>query len=385
MAPATSPPKPVLLLSSPPSPPTASSLHAAYHDPISATLSQLSPTSNLIIAIAAPFQPLQWSKLQALLAGIYSLIATIQTKSGSQAKCDVILVDHISGRAYPPNEPSPGDNSCTVLDLGAFASKKGQSWSHIFHHSTEAGFELVQSFLIVAERSQTILQKQIIPVPGGLSLNIAEGQMQWSGQPEARHKRIILGGTFDHFHAGHRLLLQAAALTLKLPPPNSPKSQQSVFVIGMSSDALLQNKKFASELEPWSTRAQSVIDFLSTILSSPLSPGDQTTIGEEHEIHATMCDGRLLVRCSNITDVYGPTTREEDLHALIVSRESRGGGKAVNDKRREQGWHELVVFEVGVLNMTDEEGRSEDDFSGKISSTYFRQLKAEARAKGGKI
>lgn len=381
--------KSILLLSSPPSPSTASSLRAAYHDALVATLTRLPSSSLLVIALAASFQEVQWPRLQSLLAGLYSLLATIQSNSGSDIECDVVLVHHKPGHTYPPDGTPSGDQSSIIPDLGTFASTKRDRWASIFHHSTEAGFELVQSFLIVAERTQTILQKQIVAIPGGLSLNVVtqdHGFAPEAGYERSCHKRVILGGTFDHFHPGHRLLLQAAALLLELPRVNTSHQERAIFTIGISSDALLQNKQFASELESWSTRAQSVLNFLSIILSSPLSSENQTAVGDEQEIQAILCEGRLLIRCVNITDVYGPTTREEGLDALVVSGESRGGGRAVNDKRKEQGWHELHVYEVDVLSSDNEDDqRASDDFSAKISSTYFRQKAAEARARTGKM
>ena len=66
-----------------------------------------------------------------------------------------------------------------------------------------------------------------------------------------QYDSVCLGGTFDHMHSGHKLLLtQAALLTGKR------------MLIGVTSDALLQKKKYASVLEPYSKREEYVRQFL---------------------------------------------------------------------------------------------------------------------------
>lgn len=72
----------------------------------------------------------------------------------------------------------------------------------------------------------------------------------------------------------------------------------------------------------------------------------------------------------------------EEIDSLVVSAETRKGGEAVNERRRELGWKELDVFEVSVLDggfrgssSKDDEGDDDrrDGFAGKISSTEIRR------------
>ena len=94
------------------------------------------------------------------------------------------------------------------------------------------------------------------------------------------------------------------------------------------------------------------------------------------------------MRCVNIPDPFGPTITEEDIGAIVLSGETRGGGAAINKKRTENGWKGLDVFEIDVLEPYkegDDDGDSEwekdpEDFSAKISSTEIRKRRAEARA-----
>ena len=75
-----------------------------------------------------------------------------------------------------------------------------------------------------------------------------------------------------------------------------------------------------------------------------------------------------------ISDPFGPTITEENLGAIVVSKETHSGGAAVNEERVKKGWKGLAVFEVDVLQSgeaataTDLEG-----FESKISSTDIRR------------
>lgn len=360
----------LLLLPSPPQPPTFLSLHAAYHPALSAVLPRLQSSDILVIALAAPFIPPRWHSSQTLLARLYSLIAAF----GPDFDVRVVLVDHIPGRQYPPDRSSPFNNT-TILDLADFALKK-QRWGNVYHASSEAGYELLNTFLKVAERSQTFLQSQLIPLPGGLSLTTEASR----GDSDELFRTVCLGGTFDHLHAGHKLLLHAATLLLQLPRASE---KPAVLIIGISGDALLKNKKYATELEPWPVRVQSILFFLSTILSSPIPAPEYKTIGDNEEICTLFCSDKVLVRCVNIPDPFGPTVTEVDIDVIVVSGETRGGGAAINDKRVEKGWPGLHVFEIDVLNVGgDGDGVKTavpDDFTAKISSTEIRRRRAEAR------
>ncbi|KAI7395656.1 hypothetical protein KC336_g15851, partial [Hortaea werneckii] len=80
-------------------------------------------------------------------------------------------------------------------------------------------------------------------------------------------------------------------------------------------------------------------------------------------------------------DPFGPTITEEQISALIISAETRSGGKAVNDKRKEKGWKDLEVFEVDVLDAEVEGQGVKEGFEGKLSSTAIRE-KIARKVKG---
>ena len=416
----------LLLLPAPPQPPTRTSLVAAYREPIAAVLSRLNESNNgqvvLVVAVACPIltgavpraKAVRWHTAQTLLSTLYTIISVLcaersmATDVGAAAPsvdARVVLVDHDQARDYYPDHRGcfPA-NSTTVLDLAAFASR-GNSWRTVFHPSSESGYELLSRYLNFAEGKQTFKQKQLVAVPGGLSMS-TEADKQGAAteteliEDQEGYSSVCLGGTFDHLHPGHKLLLQATALLLKVPERDSGGHCQ--LIIGISGNDLLKNKKYASEMQTWSQRAESVVSFLYTCLVEPspdlsaqTNPARSAAMDEE-EIRVTLREGAILIRCVKIQDPFGPTITEQDIDAIAVSGETRSGGQAINDRRSQKDWGALDVYEVNVLDTVDlllspEAGRGSgpalvhaDDFSAKISSTAIRKQRAEAKLKASK-
>ena len=103
-----------------------------------------------------------------------------------------------------------------------------------------------------------------------------------------------------------------------------------------------------------------------------------------HAVIVTLASG-LQIKFVEIWDPFGPTITDKDISALIISAETRSGGKAVNDKRAEKGWPGLEVLEVDVLDSKDnvesagQQAADKDDFHSKLSSTEIRR-KLSAKA-----
>ncbi|KAJ3529817.1 hypothetical protein NM208_g9590 [Fusarium decemcellulare] len=388
----------LLLLPSPPRPSPPVTLSAAYRDPLTTVLLKLkaSPTpQTLVIALTLPLlegpapraKSIRWSTAQSILAGLYSLISVICAKEdipvdvgAGQGSVDVriVLIDHESGRRYAPDFDGGYEaNSTAVLDLAAFATKV-RPWKTVYHPSCEAGYELLSQFLKFAEGKQTFTQSQLVAIQGGITLTT---EPNLSGS-EARRgfKTVCLGGTFDHLHPGHKLLLHASALLLDIPEKDS--SQTCTLIIGISSDELLTKKKFAEELQSWDDRVKTVLSFLSTLLEYDTTASSPPTESTPDELVATLRDGRVIVRCNVLRDPFGPPIHEEDCDAIVLSGETRSGGQAINDRRTEKGWKPLEVFEIDVLD-AEEIGEGEvsktENFAAKISSTAIRQQRAEAK------
>lgn len=143
-----------------------------------------------------------------------------------------------------------------------------------------------------------------------------------------------LGGTFDHIHDGHKILLSVSTFIT---------SQR--LICGITCDELLQNKKYKELIEPYDTRCRHVHQFIKL-----LKPD-------------------LSVELVPLRDVCGPTGKVPEIECLVVSRETVSGAETVNKTRIEKGMSPLAVHVVNVLG-----GREEDGWSEKLSSTEIRRL-----------
>lgn len=157
---------------------------------------------------------------------------------------------------------------------------------------------------------------------------------------EWEHDVVAVGGTFDHLHDGHRVLLTVAGYLAK-----------ECLIVGITGPELLVRKKYAEVLESYMTRQLHVEEFLKYVF--PLLDV------ETHMIH----------------DVSGPTATVEDIDALVLSKETIHGGIQVNKTRIEKGFKPLIVYDVDVIGCI--EGTAKDNYSDKLSSTELRRLEFE--------
>lgn len=376
-----------------------------YQKVLASVLSQLSNPDRgavLILAVAGEFlkrgddaeqhQQISWSQIQTVLSSFYSVISFLcakqsiptDTNAGPHSVDVRVVFVHTVPRGPGDQARGPGSTGTIIRDLDTFARIRSL-WSSIFVLNSREGRELLDAYAHAA--GSLIPKDRIISLdwspPGKAEIPMHSTSSNVTMTPGFRI--VCLGGTFDHLHPGHKLLLSAAAALLKV---SGDLSSPSRFVIGITGDELLRNKKYAEYVQSWDTRARGVLEFLHTFIDCEnqvdvqiYSKGPQVLVGAYR-------NGGILVECVEIQEPFGPTITIEDMDVLVVSGETRSGGQAVNDKRREKGWNEVIVYEVDVLDAQgiQENGTTPtEDFAAKISSTAIRELKAKAGGGSGRL
>ena len=391
----------LLLLPNPPSDVSFASLRAAYAPAFSRVISKASDlvksrtfdNVSLDIAISGPdFDVCSerahlYYHTQSLIGLLYQLWCVVCVEQS----VDIALGNDVDARIFLIGSNS-GNNQIIgllegpIIDLESLARSQ-RSWSQVFSIESENGESMLSSF-IELHRTFSIRSPSrdfiVERVAGGTSVSFSrqhkpEEQRPWV--PRTRHYSIAVGGTFDHLHAGHKLLLTATALLLD-PSSESSQAVKRCLTIGITGDELLRNKKYAEYMQSWDERQKATYQFLLAIivLGNPAEAvkeakrfSDEGPNGRA--IHYELHSG-LILKFVEISDPFGPTVTDESITALVVSGETRSGGKAVNDKRTAKGWSALEIFEVDVLDQSDDGrkmNRLQEDFSGKISSTEIRR------------
>ncbi|KAL1625107.1 hypothetical protein SLS56_007534 [Neofusicoccum ribis] len=397
-------PRHLLLLPPPPSPPSFVTLKAAYGATLCLVLRELQRTSAsspgaALLEVALPCPHLYsketaprsalFARTQSLMAGLYRLICVIAAREG----IDVESADGVDARilllAYPrdgmlshvPAEGrAEGDLQGPVIDIGTLA-QCGRSWETVYAVESEAGEQLLKNFQALGKRMHNIKRLR-----GGI-VQVSDSDAHDPSLNEARrHFSVAVGGTFDHLHIGHKLLLTMTAFAVE-PATSVGEEPERSITIGITGDKLLKNKKYADYLESWDARQQATYDFLRSIIDF-MPPGTGMHNVDElnnpgpngHAVNITL-PSRLVLKCVEIWDPFGPTITDGTISALVLSGETRSGGRAVNAKRQENHWPELEVFEVDVLDAQEEQdadGQSvEQTFQSKLSSTEIRRLQSE--------
>jgi pantetheine-phosphate adenylyltransferase len=121
------------------------------------------------------------------------------------------------------------------------------------------------------------------------------------------YSHIVLGGTFDHLHAGHRDLLSLAF------------SESKKVTLGLTKASMNVNKTVTSQILPYRLREQEILAFAQSI------------------------NRTRDIRIIPIKDMYGSTLTDKTLDAIVVTPHTQAGAGHINQKRQSNGLPELPI------------------------------------------
>lgn len=139
---------------------------------------------------------------------------------------------------------------------------------------------------------------------------------------------VGMGGTFDHFHDGHRFLIKTAlSLSHKIH-------------IGLTTQKMLERKKFAAKIEDYNTRKKNLENFISGIADLD------------------------RVKIIELDNPYGPPIDDPEYDGIVVSQETYKGALRINEIREDKGFTPLIIIVIPLI-MGEENQR--------LSSTVIRE------------
>ncbi|KAJ3068894.1 hypothetical protein HDU98_008012 [Podochytrium sp. JEL0797] len=194
---------------------------------------------------------------------------------------------------------------------------------------------------------QNLVYKRVIPSPTTPMSNADSKLIPVDDQAMADRRVVVLGGTFDHLHQGHLILLSMAAFLAK------EKLICGVYDYSETQERLLK-KAHHQFMEPLEARIQAVTEFLNLFKPS------------------------ITYRVEPILDDFGPTRTEVDVQAIVCSEETERGCFAVNELRRKNGLCLLDIYVIGCVGGNDAGGGvGGDSIQNKMSSSGIRKYLSE--------
>lgn len=139
---------------------------------------------------------------------------------------------------------------------------------------------------------------------------------------------VGMGGTFDHLHEGHKLLIETAL------------SLSHKVTIGLTTQEMLKRKKYASKIESYETRKKKIENFISGIADLD------------------------RVKIIELDNPYGPPINDPEYEGIVVSQETYKGALRINEIREDKGFTPLIIIVIPLI-MGEENQR--------LSSTVIRE------------
>ncbi|EGG19172.1 putative pantetheine-phosphate adenylyltransferase [Cavenderia fasciculata] len=146
-------------------------------------------------------------------------------------------------------------------------------------------------------------------------------------------KGVVLGGTFDRIHPGHKILLTMAALLCS-----------EYMEVGITDNSILKSKKYSELIAPFETRTQITKQFLQNV------------------------NPNVEYNMLKLIEPYANTCTSTRLQNIVISPETLKTALYINQVRRETNLKPLEIYSISYFDGVEQGG------DVKLSSTYLRHL-----------
>uniref|UniRef100_T1J8H0 Cytidyltransferase-like domain-containing protein n=1 Tax=Strigamia maritima TaxID=126957 RepID=T1J8H0_STRMM len=151
------------------------------------------------------------------------------------------------------------------------------------------------------------------------------------------YNNIVLGGTFDRLHSGHKILLTEALIRCR-----------QKLTVGVTNETMIQRKVLRELILPTELRIRDVEEFI-----------DDVKPNVDHFV-------------TPISDPFGPSIVDPELDCIVVSEETIKGGLLVNEERTKK---ELKVLDYCMVNLVfDAHHGAHEELKISSSSQRIRLL-----------
>ena len=151
---------------------------------------------------------------------------------------------------------------------------------------------------------------------------------------EKRFETVAVGGTFDLFHRGHRVLLMNAF------------EVGNRVLIGLCSDDFVKKMRKPHRIASYAKRLEDLENLLK-----------KNGVLERAEIMP-------------LDDAYGITLSDKRIDAIVVSEETEPRAREINEKRKSRGMSPLQIITVNMV-------LSEDHYPIASTRIWFEEIDRE--------
>ncbi|CAD7006594.1 bifunctional coenzyme A synthase isoform X2 [Ceratitis capitata] len=129
---------------------------------------------------------------------------------------------------------------------------------------------------------------------------------------------VVVGGTFDRIHVGHKIFLTQAVIRCCRR-----------LVVGVTTNQMSKHKTLSELILPVESRIDDIREFLTGI------------------------DASLEYEIVPIYDPFGPTLSDPNLDMIVVSAETEKGGHKINELRMKNNMRPLEIYCIELVNSTN--------------------------------